>query len=197
MIPNGVDCERFQPGGQERRKFDLPSDRLIVLMVSALAPSKRVEIGIEAVSQISDAHLVVAGDGPLRQVIDDLAERLIPGRFTRLSLAPEQMPALYRSADVFMHLSLEEAFGNVFVEAMACGLPIVAHDSPRSRWIVGEDEFLVDTTDPTMVAGSIKRGRLSTEIQRAARVERAAGFSWSKIGKMYQDFLNEVANESN
>ena len=195
MIPNGVDCERFQPGDQERQKFNFPGDRLIVLMVSALAPTKRVEIGIKAVSQVSDAHLVVAGDGPLRQAVDDLAARLIPGRFTRLSLSPEQMPSLYRSADVFMHLALEEAFGNVFVEAMACGLPIVAHDSPRSRWIVGEDEFLVDTTNPTMVAGSIERGRHSTEDQRAARVGRAAGFSWSRIGKMYQEFLNEVASQ--
>jgi glycosyltransferase involved in cell wall biosynthesis len=196
MIPNGVDCDRFQPGVQERQKFNLPSDRLIVLMVSALAPTKRVEIGVKAVSKIPDAHLVVAGDGPLRQAVDDLAARLLPDRFTRLSLASEQMPALYRSADVFMHLSLEEAFGNVFIEAMACGLPIVAHDSRRSRWIVGEDEFLVDTTDPTMVAGSIELARRSDAGQRPVRVRKAAAFAWSRIGKMYQEFLYEVAHES-
>ena len=128
LIPNGVDCERFHPGPPQREELGLPRAGFVVLMVSALDVTKRVEVGIEAVSQIPDAHLVVAGDGPLRQAIDALATRLLPGRFTRLSLTPERMPALYRSADVFLHLCREEYFGNVFIEAMACGIPIVAHD---------------------------------------------------------------------
>ena len=107
MIPNGVDCERFRPGLPQREELGLPRDGLIVLMVSALDPGKRIEIGIQAVSQIPDAHLVVAGDGPLRQVIDEQATRLLPDRFTRLSLAAERMPSLYRSADVFLHLCKE------------------------------------------------------------------------------------------
>ena len=57
------------------------------------------------------------------------AAKLLPGRFTLLSLPAEKMPPVYRSADVFLHLSKEEAFGNVYLEAMACGLPIVARDS--------------------------------------------------------------------
>ena len=128
LIPNGVDCDRFRPGPAQRQELGLPGDCLIVLMVSALNSSKRVEIGIQAVSELSDAHLVVAGDGPLRRVIDAEAARLLPGRFTRLSLPPERMPALYRSSDVFLHLSKAESFGNVFIEAMACGIPIVAHE---------------------------------------------------------------------
>jgi glycosyltransferase involved in cell wall biosynthesis len=71
------------------------------------------------------------------------------------------MPALYRSADVFLHLSKEESFGNVFLEAMACGLPIVGHDSPRLRWIVGDDEFLLDTESLPEVASAIERARRS------------------------------------
>ena len=130
VIPNGVDIKRFHPGAVERQEFALPANRLIVLMVSALISSKRVDAGIEAVSRIPDAHLVVAGDGPLRQAINAKAARLLPGRFTQLSVAPERMPQLYRSADIFLHLCKEEAFGNVFVEAMACGLPVVGHEVP-------------------------------------------------------------------
>ena len=126
MIPNGVDCDRFRLGPSQRQELGLPQDKLIVLMVSALDPTKRVEVGIQAVSKIPDAHMVVAGDGPLRQVVDADAARLLPGRFTRLSLPAERMPALYRSADVFLHLCKEESFGNVFIEAMACGIPVVA-----------------------------------------------------------------------
>jgi glycosyltransferase involved in cell wall biosynthesis len=192
LIPNGVDCVRFQPGPSQRNEFGLNTDRLIVLMVSALIPTKRVEIGIEAVSQIPDAHLVVAGDGPQREAVTALAARLLPGRFTRLSLAPDQMPALYRSADIFMHLSQEEAFGNVFIEAMACGLPIVAENSPRTRWIVGEREFLLDTGNPSDIAEHIKLARDAPANLRQTRVELASAFSWSKIGEMYREFLKEV-----
>ena len=161
-------------------------------MVSALDPTKRVEIGIQAASQIPDAHMVVAGDGTLRQVIDADAGRLLPGRYTRLSLAAECMPALYRSADVFLHLSKEELLGNVFIEAMACGTPIVAHDLARLRWIVGEGEFLLDTSDPAAVAHCIGLARHVTVTGRQARAAKAATFSWPRIGKMYRKFLEEV-----
>jgi glycosyltransferase involved in cell wall biosynthesis len=196
LIPNGVDTGRFRPGSPQRRDFGLSDDRLVVLMVSALIPSKRVEAGIEAVSRIPNGHLVVAGDGPLRRAIEATASRLLPGRFTRLSVSSDRMPQLYQSADVFLHLSKEESFGNVFVEAMACGLPIVGHESPRLRWIVGDDELLLDTEDLGSVAHEIQFASASAE-KRAARVARAATFSWTKVGEMYHTFLEEVVASSN
>ncbi len=192
VIPNGVDTIRFQPGAPQRREFGLPTDRLIVLMVSALISSKRVDAGIEAVSRIPDAHLVVAGDGPLRQMLETKAARLLPGRFTRLSIASERMPQLYRSADIFLHLSKEEAFGNVFVEAMACGLPVIGHDTPRLRWIVGNEGFLLDTEDLLAVTRQIELVRDDVANRQAARTARAATFSWPRIGEMYRAFLREV-----
>jgi glycosyltransferase involved in cell wall biosynthesis len=192
LIPNGVDCGRFSPGAARPGEFGLPSNRLIVLMVSALIPSKRVSLAIEAVSHIPDAHLAVAGDGALRQSIDAAAAKLLPGRFTRLSVAPEKMAALYRSANVFLHLSREEPFGISFVEAMASGLPIVAHDSSRSRYIVGDDEFLLDTEDPIAIAQQIERARKASPIRSKERSTKAAGFSWINIARMYRDFLQEV-----
>lgn len=194
MIPNGVDCDRFQPGEPERQKLGLPHDKLIVLMVSALDPTKRVAVGIQAVSQITNAHMIVAGDGPLRKFIDEEAARLLPGRFTRLSLAPKDMPSLYRSADVFLHLSKEESFGNVFIEAMACGLPVVGHDTPRVRWIVGDDEFLVDTDDLAALAHAIKLAHDAPISLRQVRTNKAAVFSWPRIAKMYREFLREVVS---
>jgi len=193
-IPNGVDCDRFRPGASQRDEFGLPEDRMIILMVSALTPSKRVELGIQIASGIPNAHLIVAGDGPLRDILDAAAARTLPGRFTRVSLPPERMPALYRSADVFLHLSQEEAFGNVFLEAMACGIPIVAQDSTRLRWIVGE-EFLFDSPDPEQVVQCIKRARTLPVEERQTRAEKATAYSWSKIGQRYREFLAEVVAE--
>lgn len=190
LIPNGIDIERFAPKANAAT-FGLPDDKLIVLMVSALIPTKRVGAGIEAVSRIPNAYLVVAGDGPLRDEIDAAASRLLPGRFRRMSIAATAMPSLYQSADVFLHLSKEESFGNVFLEAMASELPIVGHDSPRLRWIVGDNEFLVDTADPAAVASAINTAA-SDRSQGIERSMRAAQFSWSKIADSYRDFLEEI-----
>ena len=192
LIPNGVDCNLFRPGGAQRQVFGLPEDRPVVLMVSALIPNKRVDRGVAAVSRIPHAHLVVAGDGPLRHNIDALASRLLPGRFSRITVAPEQMSALYKSADVFLHLAKEESFGNIYLEALACGIPIVAHDSPRLRWIVGEHAFLADTENEAVIAQQITRARNVSPAQRQSGVSRAQNFSWPKIGQMYQAFLQVV-----
>jgi glycosyltransferase involved in cell wall biosynthesis len=192
LIPNGADFERFVPGPAQRQQFALPTDRLIVLMVSALIPSKRVQVGIEAVNQVPDAHLLVAGDGPLRRDIDAAAARLLPGRFTRLSVEPEMMPALYRAADIFLHLSRDEPSSLAIVEAMASGLPIIAHDMPRMRYIVGNDEFLMDTTNPTAVAEQIRRAQHSSPCHATKRSIKAAAFSWTNIARMYRGFLQEI-----
>jgi len=194
LIPNGVDCERFSPGPAQRERFGLPADKLIVLMVSALIPTKRVEAGVAAVSQIPDAHLVIAGNGPLRHKIETMATKLLPGRFTLLSVPPDQMPSLYRSATVFLHLSKDESFGNVFLEAMASGLPIVAHNSPRTRWIVGEDQFLVDTDDKAAIASGIIAAHNADVEQQKERTSRASLYSWARIGKAYRHFLQELVD---
>jgi|CXWL01.1.fsa_nt_gi glycosyltransferase involved in cell wall biosynthesis len=192
LIPNGIDVNRFCPGEPERARFGLPEKRPVILMVSALIASKRVGDGIATVCKLPDAHLVVAGDGPLRDDVRRMADELLPGRFTRVSVAAQDMPRLYRSADVFLHLSKEESFGNVYIEAMACGLPIVGHDTPRLRWIVGEDEFLTDTADLSAIAARLREAQTSSGAQRLARIERSQEFSWTKVAARYREFFARV-----
>lgn len=192
LIPNGMDSARFLPGAADREAFGLPADKPVVLMVSALIASKRVDVGIRAVAQMPDVHLVDAGDGPMRGEIDRLANDLMPGRFSRISVKPEQMPSLYRSADVFLHLSKDESFGNVYVEAMACGLPIVAHDWPRTRWIVGDDEYLADSDDQDALIAAIREALDAGDVGRDARLARAKRYAWSNIATQYRDFFSTL-----
>ena len=192
LIPNGVDNQRFVPGPSQRDELGLPRDRLIVLMVSALIASKRVGAGIEAVSKIPNAHLVVAGDGPLRQTVEADAARLLPDRFTRLSVTPDKMPALYRSADVFLHLSMNESSSLAFLEAMACGLPVVAHESPQMRWIAGDDEYLLDTENLSAVADQISLACNAEPDRRQRRLTKVADFSWKKLATQYREFFQEI-----
>jgi glycosyltransferase involved in cell wall biosynthesis len=192
LIPNGVAVDRFAPGAAERARFDLPEGVPLVLMVSALIESKRVIDGMRAVAAIPDAHLVCAGDGPQRDEVNALAATLLPGRFTRLTVAAADMPALYRSADAFMHLSLDEPFGNVFIEAMACGLPVIGHESARTRWIVGDQQSLCDTTDREALVAAIRQGLGVRKAISSVSQARAQRFAWPNISREYRDFLQQV-----
>ena len=193
LIPNGVDVTRFTPGPGDRARFGLPADgRPLVLMVSAMIESKRVADGIRAVAELPDVLLVCAGDGPGRDAIDALAASLLPGRFTRLTTTAAEMPLLYRSCDAFMHLSLDESFGNVFVEALACGLPVVAHDNARTRWIVGDDQYLSDTTSRAALSAQIARALAAGGAGAQLCQARAQQFAWSAIAARYRSFFHEV-----
>lgn len=192
LIPNGVAVDRFAPGPGERARFGLPEGKPLVLMVSALIASKRVADGIRAVAELPDAHLVCAGDGPERAAIDELAAKLLPGRFTRLTATAPDMPLLYRSCDAFMHLSLDEPFGNVYVEALACGLPVVSHDSARTRWIVGDDQFLCDSTTSPALAAAVTRALTAKDSGVSDRQLRAQRFAWSNVAAQYRTFLQDV-----
>jgi glycosyltransferase involved in cell wall biosynthesis len=190
LIPNGVDLDRFKPGPSERERLGLPKDVPIVLMVSALIPSKNVEDAVVAVGKLPDAHLIVAGDGPLRDQIDGLADKHLPGRFSRMSVASGDMPALYRSADVFLHLSRDESFGNVYVEALACGVAIVAYDEQRTRWILDDAaRYAGPTADD--IAGEISEALEEATADRV-QADRARRFGWRPIAGQYRTFFSEV-----
>lgn len=195
LIPNGIDLKKFSPGASERERLGLPLNQPIVLMVSAMIESKRVLDGIRAVAELDDAILVVAGDGPLRDDAEALARQLLPDRFLRVSLSAGDMPSLYRSADVFLHMSLLESFGNVFLEAWACGLPIVAHDSERLRWILGKGApYLCDTQDLQATAANLRNALMSSKAS-----ERPVGiedYCWSKIAQRYLSFFGRLSTTS-
>lgn len=194
LIPNGVDTARFSPGPPDRERLGIPTGARVVLMVSAFIPSKNVHEAINAVARLPETILVVAGDGPLREEMRQLAERHIPGRYMQLTLAADEMPSLYRSADVFLHLSRDESFGNVYVEAMASGLPIVSYDLPRTRWIVGDLGHLAADRDALVV--QLRRALVEGDALSGPLVARAKQFDWSSVALRYREFLDQVVEEA-
>ena len=138
--------------------------------------------------------VVVAGDGELRETVGQLGVRLLGDRFRLVQLGRDRMPGLYRCADVFLHMSLDEPFGNVYVEALATGLPIVTHDRAVTRWALEDSSILVDTMDPKAVAHGIRDSlaRRSPNEVRSRRdiVERR--YAWTRIAAAYHEFLQGV-----
>lgn len=196
LIPNGVDVARFAPGRAQPEAFGFDPGKPVILMVSALIASKNVADGIKAVAGLDDAVLVVAGDGPLRDELQQLADRLLPGRYRNILVSADQMPALYRSADAFLHLSRDESFGNVFIEALATGTPIVAHDLPRTRWILGEEAFYVTGGSIESISGQLAVALAENGTGSERRAVSAQKFDWSAIAGRYRSFLTEVVGAS-
>jgi D-inositol-3-phosphate glycosyltransferase len=133
VVPCGVDLGLFRPDGPAEPR-DPGRSRLLV--VSRLVERKGSGSVITALAELPETELVVAGGPPARRLAEDpearrlaaLAERLgMAGRVRfRGQVAPGDLPALYRSADLVVCVPWYEPFGIVPLEAMACGVPVVA-----------------------------------------------------------------------
>lgn len=192
LIPNGVDPRRFTPGPQRKAELGLPTDQPVVLMVSALEAGKRVIEAMHAMADVPDAALVVAGDGPLRDEVDRLAAEILPGRFMRATFRHEQMPDLYRSANLFLHTKIRESFGNVYIEALSCGVPVVAHDDEVTRWILGEYATLVDTNNRSALTEAIVEALRTPSVGAAAAAWAHKRYSWDVVAAKYVEFFADV-----
>lgn len=198
LIPNGVDPNLFTPGSGNRATFNIPEQSPLALMVSALIPSKRILEGIRCVAKVEGLHLAVAGDGELRTEVNALGEKLLGNRFHPLKLPREAMPDLYRCADVFLHMSQDEPSANVYIEALATGLPIVTHDRRVTRWTLEDSSILVDTSNEDAVAEGLKLAlgaKANSHIQkRRELVERR--FSWAALAREYHEFCEAICQQS-
>lgn len=150
-----------------------------ILAAGRLVHQKGFDVLIRAfalvVKECPDLSLVIAGDGPLANEVRDLAAALqldgrviFPGTVTGLQ-------ALMREADAFVLSSRYEGLPNVLLEALACGVPIVATDCPGgSRELLQGGEFglLVPSEDPTALAGALRS--VATDVSLRTRLSARA-----------------------
>jgi len=188
-IPNGVDLKKFHTGGD---KYKTGLKRPVVLCVAALVAEKRVEMVIESVAKIGSASLLVVGKGPLGEKIKIMGTELMCERFSLINARHEEMPAIYRACDVFVLVPREsEAFGIVYLEAMASGLPVVAIDDPiRREMLGGAGVFVSETGDVSKVAEEINRA-MSMKDNNISR-DRAEKFGWDEIMQKYEKLFTRV-----
>lgn len=182
-IPNGVDLTKFN------KLEGMQGSTLQVLCVGALTKQKRIDLVIKAVAKIDSVKLLVVGDGELKSDIENLGTDLLGDRFSLKSVKFEQMPLIYQQANVFTLVSApSESFGNVFVEAMASGLPVVANDDPVRREIIGEAGIFIDPENLDEYANALKK---ALEIDWANKPRtQSEKFSWDKIASEYEKLFN-------
>ena len=151
VVYSGVDAAAFAPGPK-------PEGPPTVLYVGNIAPSKGVETLVEAVLRLGpEVRLLVAGE---RNALADTLAQRAPGVEFLGFVARDDLPALYRAADVFCSPAQHEGgVANVFVEAMACARPVVASTAGGGPEAVldGETGLLVPPGDVDAVAGALAR----------------------------------------
>jgi phosphatidylinositol alpha-1,6-mannosyltransferase len=211
MYP-GADLEAFHP--------DLPVEdlkeglglagRRVVACVSRLVPRKGQDVLIQAMPairrRVPDATLLVVGGGPYRGKLESMARSAPPGSVVFAGEVREtELPRHYRAGDVFAMPcrsrlgGLEvEGWGNVFIEAAACGRPVVVGNSggARESLVDGVTGVLVDGREVGEVAHEV--ASLLEDRDRAsamgaagrARVERH--FSWSRVAAQLTGWLNQA-----
>lgn len=171
-VPEGVPVSVMYPGADlETFRPDLPvedlrerhglGNRRVVVCVSRLVARKGQDVLIRGMASIRrrvpDATLVVVGGGPYRTALERMAEELAPPGSVVFTgqVSEEDLPRYYRLGDVFAMPCRDrlggfevEGWGNVFIEAAACGRPVVVGDSGGAR------EALVDGETGILVRGS-------------------------------------------
>ncbi|MCS7232101.1 MAG: glycosyltransferase [Elusimicrobiota bacterium] len=162
--------------------------RPVVLSTSALEPQKRLDFLIKAVKRMQQGILIFAGDGSHKRYLLSLAGSLLKNRFIYLGVVDKKLlPRVYKTCDVFCLPSINEPFGNVFVEAMAANKPVVADDDEDRRWIVGNAGVLTDVRDVDKIAEALWKA-YNTDWKDIPK-QQAKKFSWDTIIKQYENLI--------
>lgn len=139
-VGNGMDFDIFTPGGQRD-----PGRKAQLITASRLVAGKRVDMAIEVfrkLSKTADVEMVIVGDGPERSSLEQQASGL-PVSFLGHVSDRKALAESLKMADVFLMTSATEGLPNALLEALACGVPVVAADVPGIRSAAGPGVSLV------------------------------------------------------
>jgi len=198
-VPPGIDTDRF--GQTTGAHPSVSDDRTSILVLSRLDPRKGIDKAVRAFARLDgiDAELLIAGTGRLEFSLKELAEELgVRGDVQFLGFVPdEELPELYASADLFVLPSEYEGFGIVFLEAMACGTPVVgtAVGGVPTAVDAGETGYLVERDDVAALADRMADLLLEPDTYDAmaqSSVEWAAAHDWREIAGRVEQVYEEA-----
>jgi glycosyltransferase involved in cell wall biosynthesis len=151
VVGNGVDTEMFFPVDrrQARQQLQIPEDAKVLISVGGLVPRKGFHRVLDCLPELLKAHpdvhyLIVGGESPEGNIRDQLERQVqkleLGGKVHFVGHSnPEQLSHVLSAADVFVLSTSNEGWANVFLEAMACGLPVVTTNVGGNPEVVNDD----------------------------------------------------------
>ncbi|MBK5263633.1 MAG: glycosyltransferase [Alphaproteobacteria bacterium] len=192
----GVDLDRFIPvPDRTAAKALLGLSGPVVISAGALITRKGQAELIRAIAMLPGVTLLLAGAGPQQRAYQHLADTLgIADRVRFLGSVPHaDLPALFGAADVMALPSVSEGLANVWVEALACGTPIVISDAGGAREVVDRAEAgRIVARTPLTIAEAINDLLLNSPAPDAVR-QSALRFSWETNGDALLAHLVKIA----
>lgn len=176
VIRNGIDCDRFRPDPDSRQRLcaelGLDEQTPLVGIVAALRPEKNHAMLLEVASQLRSLtppiHWLIVGDGPEREGLENLAGRLGVGEQVHFLGTRADTERILPALDLFTLCSLNEASPVSILEALSCGVPVVATDvgSVKESILEGKTGRLVPAGDPRAMAVAVEQLLEQPELRR-------------------------------
>jgi len=209
VIHNGVDVDDFRlmpRGNAFRARFGIDADAVTLVSIGRLVGLKGLRVVIEAMATLPGVHFIIAGDGPEQPRLQAQAAALGVAARVHFAgrVAHSDLPRLLADADIFVQPSVsEESFGISLVEAMACGLPVLASRLGGMLEIVvpGETGELLAAGDVPVWREAMGRlaadATLRTRLGQAGRIRAENHFTWAANARQLEELLERgMANRA-
>lgn len=193
VVGNGVDLARFHPVDRDeaRRALALPPEAQVLISVGGLVERKGMHRVLaclpDLLAQFPDLHYVIVGgpsaEGDMRADLERMTAELHLGERVHFTgpLLPDALKGPLSAADVFVLATSNEGWANVFLEAMACGIPVITTDVGGNREVVCRAELgtVVPFGDHAALLGAL-RDALDRPWPREPILGYAAGNQWDQ-----------------
>lgn len=190
----GVDLDLYRPVDRGAAKAALGVEGPLLATVGALIERKGQSFALDALARLPGATLVVIGDGPDRAALERQAERLgISGRVRFLGARPpEDVAELVAASDAMLLPTRAEGIANAWVEALACGTPVVTCEAGGAREVIDTPAAgLVVAREAEALAEGVRQ--VLTHAPEAAEVRRSAErFSWERNAEELEAHLRSL-----
>ena len=191
----GVDLEAFRVADREAAKAQIGVAGPLVVSVGALIPRKGHDLVIKAMAALPTATLLIAGAGPQQAALSRLVSACGLGERVRLlgGVAHGQLPLILGAADVMALASESEGLANAWIEAMACGTPVVAPDVDGAAEAIDTPVSgrLLSERTPAAIASAIASILSNPPLREAVRAN-AERFSWSRNTQTLFEHLQRI-----
>jgi len=194
----GVDLDSFEIADRAEAKAALGFEGPVMLCVGALIPRKGQELLVRALVDLPDVTLLLAGQGQYRHTLEKLALDLgVERRIGFLGAVPHhKLPRIYAAADVMALPSASEGLANAWVEALACGTPIVISDVGGARELLDRSESgSIVAREPGAIAAAV-RAILADPPDREAVRTAALRFTWTANGDTLLAHLRAISERN-